>query len=684
MPAVKQKELVDQLSLASEEERHQSLCFLANSVIGNRNKKDQYAKLGVVPSLVYILQEANSSISDRIKASNILGSLTFGGDDSLQALKDNQAARALLDVLAVQEEPALMEALIRALKSLFSVMKLGKYQLLQDKDIERLVHLLNPVAWRVPPHSIIQAARIGQHAAKAIAYCCGSHDLQMKWFTAGAAGELLILANCGFVKAQESALEALTNLCYQNIVISNFVGHNTFTVYVANTFVKDEDKKQKNKVDNQQHHRDVLVQLLYHSDAHLRLLATTCVVNMYRVGSINDRAEQVKLSVMPTLIRMLQCDDPWVEERASITFAYLVGESAELQESASETDVIPALCSILETLTDEDELSSSLNKNTPQKPISVCSLQNGPNRKESILLAIAAVCSLKEDCRKKVVETRILPRIVAALSHASPRVRIAACMCTRSLSRSVKNLRTALVDAEVSAPICKLLSDPVIEVQNMALTTLCNLVLDFSALKKTVLEQGILVQLVELIGSENTQQRMNASAVMTALTFERLVALLDDNDEITQEHTFGLLRNLICGKETDVAIVLEGIGENVLLDQLSSKLRHTNTQVVVQTIYVIANMATGSEQHKTSLMENSSIINGIVECLDHEATAVREGAVWCIINLCWYENTAPNELRGVRERIRKFNSFGVLDRIRQLANDPDPNLRERVATALID
>jgi hypothetical protein len=48
MPAVKQKELVDQLSLAGVEERHQSLCFLINSVIGNKQKKDQYANLGVV------------------------------------------------------------------------------------------------------------------------------------------------------------------------------------------------------------------------------------------------------------------------------------------------------------------------------------------------------------------------------------------------------------------------------------------------------------------------------------------------------------------------------------------------------------------------------------------------------------------------------------------------------------
>jgi hypothetical protein len=41
---------------------------------------------------------------------------------------------------------------------------------------------------------------------------------------------------------------------------------------------------------------------------------------MYRTGVINNRAEQVKLTVMPALIRILQCDDAWVEERAAFAF----------------------------------------------------------------------------------------------------------------------------------------------------------------------------------------------------------------------------------------------------------------------------------------------------------------------------------------------------------------------------
>lgn len=69
------------------------------------------------------------------------------------------------------------------------------------------------------------------------------------------------------------------------------------------------------------------------------------------------------------------------------------------------------------------------------------------------MLAIAAISSLREECRRQVIDAKILPYIVSAMSHKSTGVRAAACQCTRSLSRSVKNLRTNLVDARIAVPL---------------------------------------------------------------------------------------------------------------------------------------------------------------------------------------------------------------------------------------
>ena len=99
-------------------------------------------------------------------------------------------------------------------------------------------------------------------------------------------------------------------------------------------------------------------------------------------------------------------------------------------------------------------------------------------------MAIAAICSLKEECRKQVIDAKVLPHIVSALENPDASIRAAACQCTRSLSRSVKNLRTNLVDAGIAVPLVKLLSDDSMDVQTTASATICNLVLDFSPMKK--------------------------------------------------------------------------------------------------------------------------------------------------------------------------------------------------------
>ncbi|KAJ1536682.1 Armadillo repeat-containing protein 8 [Nowakowskiella sp. JEL0078] len=85
-----------------------------------------------------------------------------------------------------------------------------------------------------------------------------------------------------------------------------------------------------------------------------------------------------------------------------------------------------------------------------------------------------------------------------ALSHPNIGIRSAACLCTRSLSRSVRTMRTALVDSNVAVPVLNLLSDKSSTVKVMALSTLCNLVLDFSAMKKLIIDQGIVQKLVTI------------------------------------------------------------------------------------------------------------------------------------------------------------------------------------------
>ncbi|KAJ3097819.1 Armadillo repeat-containing protein 8, partial [Phlyctochytrium bullatum] len=151
-----------------------------------------------------------------------------------------------------------------------------------------------------------------------------------------------------------------------------------------------------------------------------------------------------------------------------------------------------------------------------------------------------------------------------------------------------ENLRTALVDGGVAIPLIRLLSDENIHVQITASATLCNIVLDFSPMKKTVLENHGVERLVSLVHSSEPNLRLNSvwalknllyladsevkATVMASLTWEGLRNLINDNEICIQEQALSLLRNLACKKQSDIDDVFNGLNEDVLMSVLESKL----------------------------------------------------------------------------------------------------------------
>lgn len=75
--------------------------------------------------------------------------------------------------------------------------------------------------------------------------------------------------------------------------------------------------------------------------------------------------------------------------------------------------------------------------------------------KQNSLIAIAACTLLKDECRTLAIESKVLPHVISGLYSKQYYVRLAACQCAKSLSRSVSHLRTHLVDAGVAPPLIK-------------------------------------------------------------------------------------------------------------------------------------------------------------------------------------------------------------------------------------
>lgn len=91
--------------------------------------------------------------------------------------------------------------------------------------------------------------------------------------------------------------------------------------------------------------------------------------------------------------------------------------------------------------------------------------------------------------------------------------------------------------------------------------------------------------------------------------------LLSDSNEIIQEQTLNLLRNIGCGRQENIEEVFNGFEEGQFINILEIKVQMANHQIVLQTLYILVNVATGNELHKSRIMESTILIKSIVTYL---------------------------------------------------------------------
>ncbi|KAI9321638.1 armadillo-type protein [Dichotomocladium elegans] len=423
---------------------------------------------------------------------------------------------------------------------------------------------------------------IAEFTAAVVAKCCDTQEQQVQLASAGVIQPLINLLHSGHIKVQEAALDALATLCRENSELGEIIIHskpfnsNQLTTATMLDFVKD-------KCSN------------------MRLIAATCLTNLYRTGVFTEPFNEIILVVLPALVKLLKDTSGDIQERAPLVLADLVKDSEDMQKAAYDADAISRLSELLASA------SAKQNEEDAEELFGVPGVGSVAKRKEKIrensLIAIAAASLLKEECRTQAIESKVLPHVVSALQSKYPHVRLAACQCAKSLSRSVSNLRTNLVDAGVAEPLLKLLYDESIVIQAAACGAVCNLTLDFSPMKKSVIDSGAIDRFVEYAKSDNPKLKLNGvwalnsllykanlqakQSVMKVLTFDTLLELLHEPDPAVQEQALEIVRNLVCGQQEDIEYVIDGIGKDDLLDVLESKLQ------------VISNMGLEGEDSNT-------------------------------------------------------------------------------------
>ncbi|KAG9289034.1 hypothetical protein G9A89_015583 [Geosiphon pyriformis] len=639
-----------------------ALRFIKNNIIGNKTKKGLYISLNIIPKLVDFLKSRDISEPQlRIQAAIVLGSFAYGGEDNVAEIIKYGAIKPLLICISPSNDSTLIEAAARALKAIYKNPTADKNDIFQDDHLKNLITLINSAP--LNPKSErekIASTHIAQLAATIIARCCDTNEQQTQIANAGAFPALIDLLTNGSAKAQEAALDALAFLCRENSDFGRIIVQPTCSV-------------SRNPV-------KIMFELIRDTSPTMRLTAARCLTHLSRANAIDEYSDDVKLIVLPTLVKLLE-EKGSVREEAPHVLAYLIRDNVELQSAACDADAVHKLADIVTHVAEEEASYYE-------------SIGDNDKLKENALTAIAAMSSLFDKGRKLVVEAKIIPHIVTAMSHKSYGVRAAACQCTKSLSRSVNILRTSLVDAGIATPLFKLLSDESSDVQTTACATLCNIVMEFSPMKKAILEQGGIEKLVELVQSSNNSLRLNAiwalknlvchaesdvkDAVMKVLTYPLLATLIDDSEIDVQEQALNLLRNLVHPKERNIEEVFKGLGEVTLMNILEKRLCWFHSQIIKQTLYVINNIAVGNERHIQAIMARSTILRHLLNYMKNDNSEIRLIAVLCLNNLTWIKDKHIYS----QERIRRLRQMGFEDQVKKMINDENLDVRERVKTAI--
>ena len=283
-----------------------------------------------------------------------------------------------------------------------------------------------------------------------------------------------------------------------------------------------------------------LVHVVRAETAVTRLMASWVLTILYRMGLVGHRSEaRLAALLIPLLVRMLDKDydinqdtpasydesvlhsaGSLIVQQAPAVLSMLVEDNFKLQQAAVDAGAIKKLSLLLKQSYDPLPASNncSLWSPTPSEMDDITSHNAASGSRlgesgfspqayhvirmrESVLIALAAMATAKDDYRKSIIDNGVVPFVIESLKpYSKPLpgsaeagnsttgnptpVLLAACGAARALSRSVNTLRTSLIDAGLAGPLFILLRHPDIEVQVAATAVVCNLLLEFSPMRE--------------------------------------------------------------------------------------------------------------------------------------------------------------------------------------------------------
>lgn len=649
--------LVRQLVDVDPELRRAASRAIKHAVIGSWARKALFIEVGVVAGLLESLKK-DPDKATLIENIATIGSFAHGSSEQAVAVCAEPVVNQLLQRLA-HDDPAIVEPCARAVRTLIHTGNVALESLIVGPDLigKLILHLS-------------MRRTIALYSATIVTCCCTPEHIK-RWFVdaRGIEAMFAMLARLDDPASTAVVLKAIAALTDGPGAALCCASMTTLRVPMPKA-TRQGFSAESGTIAH------FLFRLVHHQDTRIRILASRCLTNVYREHPESLAEDGSPERVLEAVLKLLQDDAFETQIDAMLVLALLVKEHEVLQQHAAQNGVLPLL-------------TRCFNQGSGSTPQGTTTRLHA-----AALTALAAVCSKSSVARKEIVKAAMAwDRVVQSLTDPKLELRRAAASCILSVSRSVQTLRTTLVESGVTRPLCGLLDDSDMQVRCTAVAAMCNLVMEFSPVKKLAMDLGVIAKLVKGTHSEHSELRLNSvwglknliyeadspeasvakSRVMDLLSWPQLLHLLDDAAEAVQEQAIGTLRNLVCGSDQDVDRAVRGCGgPEAFFHMLEARMTQSNARSLEQLLYVVCNVTAGdSAARKDGLLQREKLVMLIMSNLRHPIARVKVAALWCVINI-----TAP-ESEGAKLRQAELVKIGVLSTIVELLISDDLDVKDR-------
>ncbi|KAG5680080.1 hypothetical protein PVAND_009607 [Polypedilum vanderplanki] len=594
---------IDNLYSNDDNECFEATNKIKNLIIGSNKQKKYIIEQNVVPHILKMIQDERKPLFLRLNLLIIINSLAKGTEVEVRNL-DKYGTEEILLNLALQpsSDPKMIEICLSVLKTIMQHPNTVRTSFFQySEDINTLSRLIQLASADTTINCQSFVANILLSFSSQGNILSSSLNLTQ----AGGIPFLIRLINqTDYEELQLPGLKCLASMCFTNRAVSDIV---CATNYFGKPIL------------------DVLTLLVSRSNSPgIQLNAAKCLTYIHRSGSSSLKAEDYKIvyKALPCLVRLTAAEfDEVIRSEAAESLAYLAEIDSELQRLAAISNHLIS------------NLANLLNS-------------NNFSAKESALKCFASLTANDETIRKRIIDMRgLIDEVLNALKEDRT-VKVAAVRCLHSLSRSVQLLRTTFQDHKIWKPLMNLIHDkPSSELMTVVSSTICNLLLEFSPCKESLLDSGAIGILSELTKSENSSLRLNAiwalmnmafqaeqhvkTEIINTLGTDRIFQLLGDSDTRVIMKTLGLLRNLL-SSTLHIESIMASHSPEILASIMMVLESNHSSEIKEQTLCIVGNLAAGAHD---LILNDDKILFKLKDFLVMNDQKLQSGALFAVKNL---------------------------------------------------